>query len=310
VQEAIRIGAAGSIAARCTAPALVDRLRRAHGASPSFEIRTLSTPVADAVLAGEVDVGLVTVAELGPLPEGLVVAAVLQRADARDGLVLAADHEQRIAAMLRDQPEQFEPRDQFAALPSGSRVGSVGARHSAMLRGLRPDLVSEELEADPLAAVAALQGEGLDAVIVDCLSLDSLEPGVRIHRRLKPPWMPVPGQGVLVLLARAGEAEIVIAVQPGDHRGSRIEVEAEMTLLQLLADSVPLLVRAHASREGERLRLAAMLLAPDGSWAVRGERQAEATRTGAVRLARRVARDLLDRAQAALASPGADSLVH
>jgi hydroxymethylbilane synthase len=257
----------------------------------------LDEPLIAALSRSLCDIAVVPVAQLLTLDEGVVVAAVAQRGDPRDALALGHEHGERLAEQLREHPESFEPRSLFAALPQGARVGLAGDPTAALLHRLRPDLLEKDCHGDLHAALGALDDASLDAVVADAWSFDQLGLPQRVHRYLGPPWLAAPGQGALALLARSGDEAVILATRSIEHRTSRLEVETEMALAGLLGLSASSVVRARATREGNRLGLEAMLLERDGGWAVRSERQAEATRSGCVRLARRVARDLVDRAQ-------------
>ena len=78
-----------------------------------------------ALLAGEVDCAVHSAKDVpARIPEGIVIAAVPERADPRDALCGASA---------------------LAALPAGARVGTSSLRRAAQLRALRPDLEVVEL---------------------------------------------------------------------------------------------------------------------------------------------------------------------
>ena len=294
---ALRIALPPSPGAEASGPHLQAALRHLRAAEVEIQSVLLEEPAVRALSQSLCDIAVVPVAQLLRLDGEIVVAAVAQRGDPRDALALGHEPAERLAEQLREHPETFEPRDLFAALPQGSRVGLAGDPSAALLHRLRPDLVAEDCRGNLRAALQALDDASLDAVVADAWSFDELGLGQRVHRYLSAPWLAAPGQGALALLARAGDEAAILATRAIEHRGSRLEVETEMAVAGMLGLSAANVVRARASREGNRLGLEAMLLAGDGSWAVRSQRQAEATRSGCVRLARRVARDLLDRAQ-------------
>ena len=100
-----------------------------------------------------------------------------------------------------------------------------------------------------------------------------------------------------MVVGSAEDEDIKPLLHALDHRDSRLEVEGEMQLQVLFYEDEGVTLRARARREGERLVLTAALLAEDAQWAVRAQRRGEATRVGAERLARRLARDLRDQLQ-------------
>jgi len=304
--QSLRVATSISATALRCADGALELLRRTHGEAIDYHAEPLDDPVFQVLLDQEFDLAIAAVSSLGVLPEGLVVAAVPRRAVPRDVLLLSEEHGQRFGQQLRQQPESFEPRALFAALPAAARVGVAGNDAAALLRRLRPDLHVELPKCDAEIGLEAL-GSGLcDAVIVDASRVPDLDSQPWVYRYLAEPWLTAPGQGACALIARAGEEQSMLAAQAVEHRASRLEVEAEMALSVVLVRAEASVLRALATREGDRLRLEALLLGADGNWAARSQRRAEATRNGCLRLARRVARDLSDRAQTAASRLPAD----
>jgi len=76
----------------------------------------------EALLAGVVDLAVHSIKDLpSRLPEGLIIAAVLPRADVRDAFISAK-------------------AESLAALPPGAVIGTSSLRRAAQLRRRRPDL--------------------------------------------------------------------------------------------------------------------------------------------------------------------------
>ncbi len=230
------------------------------------------------------------------LPEGLGVVAVPKRADPRDALVLEPE--------LREAAVQRLPlsRGGVDLLPEGAVVGTSSLRRSAMLHRLRPDLVTRDVRGNVPTRLRKLDEGQYDALLLACAGLDRLGLGDRIDVRLDPPWLPAPGQGAIGIEGRAGDYDVLELVRPLEHKSTRIEVEAERTVLSVLEGgcSIPLAVRAEAGNT--TLSLSAMVLSPDGAQALRAERKGEATLQGARRLGRVLARDLVDRGARAVLS--------
>ncbi|HYI14069.1 MAG TPA: hydroxymethylbilane synthase, partial [Thermomicrobiales bacterium] len=112
-----------------------------------------------AVLTGEVDCGVHSAKDLtSTLPDGLVLAAILDRADPRDALI------SRHSGGL-------------AGLPEGARVGTSSRRRMAQLRLARPDLEPVDLRGNidtRLAKVLDDPDGPYDAAIVAVAGLDRL----------------------------------------------------------------------------------------------------------------------------------------
>lgn len=228
--------------------------------------------VQEAVLAGDADVAVHSAKDLPPRPvEGLVLAAVPERADPRDALVGGA----------------------LDALPTGARVGTGSARRRAQLAAARPDLTFAELRgniATRLARVAELE-----AVVVAAAALDRLGLAGRAAERLDPEVMlPQVGQGTIAVECRTDDRAARDALAALDDPDAAAALTAERAFLDALGGGCTLPCGALAAGG----TLTGMLASGDGRIVLR------VTRCGddPVRLGREVAdalwscggRDLLE----------------
>src|SRR5688572_30226405 len=84
----------------------------------------------DALLAGRIDLAVHSLKDLPTnLPDPLTIAAICEREDARDALVL---REQQARGSIND-------------LPPGAVVGTSSQRRLAQLKYLRPDIATKDL---------------------------------------------------------------------------------------------------------------------------------------------------------------------
>lgn len=314
------IGSRGSRLALWQSGYVADLLRSVHGQDFEVEIQVFSTKgdriqdrplpeiggkglftaeLEEALFAGRIQVAVHSLKDLPTeLPPGLGVVAVPRRADPRDALVLRPARREEAAARLARG--EIDPRDNFASLPQGAVVGTSSIRRRAQLLRTRRDLRVEDIRGNVLTRLRKLDEGRYDAILVACAGLERLELGHRIDRRLGPPWVGAPGQGAIAVEGRIDNIEVLERVRPLEHRLTRIEVEAERTVLAALEGgcSLPLGVQAAADRS--TLSLTAVALDLEGQRAIRAERDGEATTVGARRLGRIVTRDLLDRGARAL----------
>src|SRR6202020_688033 len=86
----------------------------------------------------------------GDLPEGLIIAAVLERADPRDALLTAA-----ATAGIGD-------------LPRDARVGTSSLRRQAQLLAARPDLRIQALRGNVDTRLRRLDAGDMDAIVLAC----------------------------------------------------------------------------------------------------------------------------------------------
>src|SRR5690242_7636477 len=191
----------------------------------------------EALLDGRIDVAVHSAKDMTSTDtEGLVVGAYLLRDDPRDALC-GAD-----------------------VIRPGMRVGTASARRRAQLLALEPTLSIEPLRGNVDTRLRKRGERGLDAVVLAACGLDRLGLGAEIGHRFDPDvLLPEAGQGALAAQVRAGEDELVAAV---DHEETRRRVEAERRCLAAVGGGCLAPVAAH--HDGRRL--AALVAAEDGSW--------------------------------------------
>jgi hydroxymethylbilane synthase len=218
-----------------------------------------------ALLAGEIDCAVHSAKDVpAALPEGVVIAAVPARADARDALCGAGA---------------------LGALSAGARVGTSSLRRAAQLRALREDLDVVDLRGNVDTRLRRLAAGEYDAVVLAAAGLQRL--GRAGEGAPLDELVPAPGQGCLVITTRAGDEASVAAL--GDAASARA-LEAERALVRALGADCHTPVGAHArAADGGALRLTAFVGAVDGSAWVRDELDGE----DAAALGQRVAARLL-----------------
>jgi hydroxymethylbilane synthase len=183
----------------------------------------------------------------GDLPHGLVIAAVLERADARDALLTAS------AAGLEE-------------LPRGARVGTSSLRRQAQLLAARPDLMIETLRGNVDTRLRRLDGGDMDAIVLACAGLIRLGLESRITARLDPEIsLPAVAQGVIGIECRGADSRTLGLVTMLNHQTTRIAMDAERAFAHRLGGSCQSPIAAHARLEGSGLRLDGLVAEPDGS---------------------------------------------
>ena len=196
-----------------------------------------------AVLDGRADFAVHSAKDLtSSPPPGLVLAAVPERADARDALV----------------------GNTLEGIPVGGRVATGSVRRRAQLASLRPDLGFSSLRGNIETRLA--KAVGFDAIVVAAAALDRLGRSGAAAQLLEPTLvLPQVGQGALAVEAREGDGDVRAALAAIEHRPSRLAVDAERAYLRRLGGGCDLPVAAHATvaADGE-ISLTAMLATLDG----------------------------------------------
>jgi hydroxymethylbilane synthase len=193
----------------------------------------------DALLAGEVDAVVHSLKDLPTAPhDGLHIAAIPKRADARDALC-ARD------GLTLD------------TLPEGARVGTGSPRRAAQLRWRRPDLQVVDIRGNVDTRLGKVSAGEVDAVVLAAAGLERLGRLDAATELLSiDGWPTAPGQGALAVEVRAGDEKLVKGL---DHPTSRIVVEAERQTLARLEAGCSAPVGAHALVDDGMLFLSARI---------------------------------------------------
>lgn len=236
-----------------------------------------------ALLAAEVDVAVHSLKDLPTqLDEGLVLAALLPRADPRDALV------SRSGAVL-------------AQLPAGARIGTSSLRRRAFLARLRPDAVPLELRGNVPTRIERLQRGEFDAIVLAAAGLARLDLAQHVTEFLSPEsFPPAVSQGVIGVCARSGDIETQRLLVALDDREARLAATAERALLRRLEGGCQVPLGALATVQGGDLSLMACICALDGTRQLSARGRAPAGDAAAEALGVRIAEELLARGAADL----------
>jgi hydroxymethylbilane synthase len=236
-----------------------------------------------AVLVGDVDAAVHSLKDVPTRPaDGLRIAAILERADARDAFVPAP----RASRTL-------------AALPAGARIGTSSLRRRALLRTLRPDLLVEDLRGNLDTRIVRLDDGHLAGAIVAAAGLHRLRRDDVIGELLSPPaWLPAPGQGALAVVTRDDDA-CAAPFTALDHAATRTTVTAERAFLRDLEGGCQIPIGALARVHENTLTLHGFVADDAGPDCVRGDESGSAAEPAAV------GERLADRLRAA----GADAIL-
>lgn len=221
------------------------------------------------------------------MPEGLVLAAVLPRADARDVLV---PHPQLNMRSLAD-------------LPEGAKIGTASLRRQAQLKARRPDLQIEALRGNINTRLARLQEDGFAATLLAAAGLQRL--GLTPHGAvtLSPDdILPAAGQGALAVQCRAEDADMRRLLAHLTCADTLDCVTAERSFLAALDGSCRTPIAALAEISAGELVLRGRLLSDDGTHDEAGA--ISGPRTKAAELGRRLAAQVRDAMTARLAAAG------
>jgi hydroxymethylbilane synthase len=186
------------------------------------------------------------------LPRGLMIAAVLKRADPRDALVTTSG-----IARLED-------------LRQGAVVGTSSLRRQAQIRALRPDLGIESLRGNVDTRLRKLDAGGMDAIVLACAGLMRLGLESRITARLDPAvCLPAVTQGVIGIECRCDDARSLGLLQVLEHPPTRVTMDAERAFAARLGGSCQSPIAALAELDASNITLRGLVAEPDGSHLLR-----------------------------------------
>lgn len=203
--------------------------------------------IEEALLDRRIDIAIHSMKDVpAEQPEGLCIAAIPEREDARDAFI------------SRDF-------DSFDQLPLGARLGTASLRRQAQALALRPDLKVEMLRGNIDTRLRRAAEGDFDAILLAVSGMTRL--GVTEHIREKlslDAFLPAPGQGALAIQTRAEDIDApwVAAL---NHAETAVAVAAERGAMTALEGSCRTAVGAYALIEGDTLRLTTEMLSPDGS---------------------------------------------
>lgn len=190
-------------------------------------------------------------------PDELMVAAVLEREDPRDVLVVNG----RVNAASLDE------------LPRGSRVGTSSLRRRAQLLALRPDLEVAELRGNVPTRLKKIDEGRVHAAILAAAGLHRL--GARQHITCyldAPGWLPAAGQGAIAVQVRTGDARLRELAEAMNDPSTMRAVQAERAFLAALEGGcqVPIGAVAMPGANGGAPMLHGLIANIQGTRVVRG----------------------------------------
>jgi hydroxymethylbilane synthase len=152
--------------------------------------------IEQALLSKEVDLAVHSFKDVPSVsPEGLIIAAVTEREDPADLLII--------------RPEAYN-EGQEIPLKLGVSVGTSAVRRSAQLKALRPDIQIRSLRGNVTTRLQKLRDRNYDAIFLAAAGVNRLGLDIEefIVERLSPAvFVPSPGQGALAIQMRADDVK-------------------------------------------------------------------------------------------------------
>ena len=303
--KTLRLGSRGSQLALYQARLVADRIQRTDGASceivviktsgdrlqeaPLSDIggkRLFVKEIEDALAAGDIDLAVHSSKDMPALlPEGLEIAAVLEREDPRDVLVLPLSPEWRV------QSQDSTPR-----------IGTGSVRRIAQLRTRFPTAEFLNVRGNLDTRLRKLDSGDYDLLVLAAAGLRRLGFGARISVSVPlEECVPAPGQGIIAIETRADDAAARSAVLPINNHDASCALEAERALVAALGGGCQMPIGGIAQPIGAGdLELHAVVTSLDGARVIRYKKVG--TQREAAALGREVAGELLKQGAADILS--------
>lgn len=275
----LTIGTRGSHLALTQSNWVADRFRDAYpGALVDLEViktqgdRVLDKPltqfndkglftreIESALLDGILDCAVHSLKDLpGEMPRGLALAAIPEREDPRDALIVRAHWE-------AGAPEA-DAETLIRALPEGAVVGTSSLRRRAQLLRLRPDLRVEDVRGNVDTRLQKMASGHYDALLLAAAGLRRIGRADAISAYIPfKTMLPAAGQGALAIQTREDDGETIRLLSVLDHWATHQAVNAERAFLAALGGGCQTPIGAYADVVGQNMELWGFVADPDGT---------------------------------------------
>jgi hydroxymethylbilane synthase len=235
--------------------------------------------IEQALIEGRADFAVHSMKDMPPqLADGLTIATIPLREDARDVLIGSGTFEQ---------------------LPREAKVGTSSLRRQVQLTAVRPDVRCVPLRGNVDTRIRRCQEGVVDAIVLAAAGLRRLGWVDRITQFLPTSLcLPAAGQGALAIETRNADPRTREILAPLHHDDTAMRIAAERGVQRAIGGNCQVPLAAHAERLDNKLQLRGMLADARGSlwrsersipWPV-DEREAAA-------LGEEMGRELLEKAQ-------------
>lgn len=203
--------------------------------------------IEEALLQHQIDLAVHSLKDLPTqTPEGLTLAAIPPREDARDALVTASP-----------------TLSSLQALPQQARLGTGSLRRRVQLQLLRPDLVISPIRGNVETRIKKIEQENLDGIILAAAGLNRLG----LHDKIAyifpvEEMVPAIGQGALAIEIRTDDESTRRIVEPVNDPATRSCTLAERRFLHEMGGGCDVPMGAHASIENDKATFTAFVAGP------------------------------------------------
>jgi len=204
--------------------------------------------IEEALLDGRIDLAVHSAKDMPTLlPQGLMLAACLEREDARDVFI------------SRKAPS-------LDALPHGATLGTTSPRRQAIAKRMRPDLRVAPLRGNVETRLRKLDEGQADAIILALAGLKRLGLQAQATKVMSvEEFLPAAAQGAIGIEAREKDSRVRDMLARIDHADTAVAVACERAFLAELDGSCRTPIAGHATLSGRVLHFRGLIVKPDGS---------------------------------------------
>ncbi len=227
---------------RTTGDAIQDRPLADAGGKGLF-----TKEIEEALLDGRIDLAVHSAKDVPTfLPDGLTLAACLEREDPRDVFI---SHK---AGSLAD-------------LPQGATLGTTSPRRQAIAKRIRPDLRIVPLRGNVETRLRKLDDGGMDATILALAGMKRL--GLERHATKimdVHEFLPAAGQGAIAIEIRESDLRTHEILSRIDHADTSTALVCERAFLGVLDGSCKTPIGGYAELSGDTIHIRGLLAHLDG----------------------------------------------
>lgn len=207
--------------------------------------------IEQALLAGKIDAAVHSMKDMeSVLPQGLTIAHMLPREDARDVLIVS------------DPAAKISSLDD---LPQGARVGTASVRREAILKSLRPDLEIVPLRGNVHTRIEKCRSGQVDATLLAYAGLKRLGLEHEIACIFETDQMvPSAGQGAVGIETRSDDKNVMAIFDRIACNSTLKRITAERSVLKELDGSCHTPIGVYADFEDDLMHLSARIWSLDG----------------------------------------------
>jgi hydroxymethylbilane synthase len=215
--------------------------------------------IEEAMLNREIDIAVHSMKDVPTFfPDGLHLACITKREDARDALL------SRNKVKFRD-------------LPRSANIGTSSLRRQAQLMHVRPDFVIHQLRGNVDTRLRKLKEGQYDAIILAAAGVNRLGLSADVTEYLDTEIsLPAIGQGALGIECRAADQELNDMIAFFNHAETRTCVTGERALLRRLEGGCQVPIACYGRINNGALRLEGLVGSVDGKRIIKESIEGEA----------------------------------